>query len=378
MKETKLTCPVCGAHFHLPEHEHLSAGIAIGKDSGLGEIHPALEEDGNPGPDGTPRHGNRAEARLAALKAAGIDTSGLFSLKGAAGEGLLVRIQDGMPVLVKDDDPIFNDILKGMTIPERRLFRRWIPSQLFRLMGDEQGSAYARNITRLGFRYTWNMLLDELHAQARLARHDYENWMERNRWFNARTARQMADDYIVDLENYIDALPVRKYKKQPYKKVGSVNMFIEDIEAMTAKLRAAAEAISASVTPDATEKSVRAFMDLMPKSVKTEADYFSPDGRTKRSKAFRQSPAWKNAYKGSGAYYSIKNLILFHGNNYPGAKDRNESLLMLRRDADAAAKDRGYRMLGIYKDMLHKEGVRIDDLRREWRQAKLMRSATQN
>ncbi len=68
VSNTKMTCPICGAHFALPEHEHLAAGIAIGKDSGLGEIHPALEKEGIP-PAGSR---NKPMSRLEALKAAGL------------------------------------------------------------------------------------------------------------------------------------------------------------------------------------------------------------------------------------------------------------------------------------------------------------------
>lgn len=49
MKETKVVCPKCGSEIAIPEHESFVAGIAIGKDSGLGTVALPLasENDSN-------------------------------------------------------------------------------------------------------------------------------------------------------------------------------------------------------------------------------------------------------------------------------------------------------------------------------------------
>lgn len=47
MKETKVVCPKCGASIAIPEHESFTAGIAIGKDSGLGTVTLPLESENN-------------------------------------------------------------------------------------------------------------------------------------------------------------------------------------------------------------------------------------------------------------------------------------------------------------------------------------------
>ena len=83
MQNTNLICPSCGAHFALPEHEHLAAGMAIGKDSGLGDIHMPLDGEHSRGP--LP---GKARQRLEALKAAGIDTTGLLALDQEENDGL--------------------------------------------------------------------------------------------------------------------------------------------------------------------------------------------------------------------------------------------------------------------------------------------------
>ena len=47
--------------------------------------------------------GKKASERLEILKAAGIDTSNLFAM----GDEMVVRVVDGVPTQVLDDDPVF-------------------------------------------------------------------------------------------------------------------------------------------------------------------------------------------------------------------------------------------------------------------------------
>ena len=227
MQNTKITCPICGASFALPEHEHFAVGTAVGKDSGLGEIHPALEDEGS----GNPRKGGRAQARLDALKAAGFDTSGLFALQGAAGADLLVRTVDGVPTVVADNDPMLLDptylsIINGATIPERRLFRRWVMAQAFRMLSE----GYTKALKEKGYRYMWKMTLEELRVQARLAVNDPENFKARNRWFNRKLIVAMAEDYRKKLSEVIDSLPLRKYKGLPYVRLDGRNILLTDLD----------------------------------------------------------------------------------------------------------------------------------------------------
>ena len=80
VNETKIVCPQCGAEFAIPEHEHISIGIAIGKDSGLGTICPTVVGQ-SPEPISKPKSQMKAEAKLAALKDAGVDVSNLFAMR---------------------------------------------------------------------------------------------------------------------------------------------------------------------------------------------------------------------------------------------------------------------------------------------------------
>lgn len=57
-----------------------------------------------------------AADRIAALKAAGIDTSCFFPM----GSDMVVKVVDGVPVQVLDDDPIYQSIASGATSTSTR------------------------------------------------------------------------------------------------------------------------------------------------------------------------------------------------------------------------------------------------------------------
>lgn len=353
--ETHVICPHCGQEIAISDKEHLAVGIAIGKDSGLGTVVLPPADGKQPTP---PPTSNKAEARLQALRAAGIDTSGLFALKGAAGEGLLVRMgAEGAPELVPDNDPIFDAILTGGSVPERRLFRRWVMAQMYRML--ERG--FTESLHGHGYRYQWKQTLEELRVQATLARNDAENYAMRNRFFNRELVITMAKDYLKKLEKGISLLPEKTCKGKGYKHFDARNVYVFDIPFIIAESYHLADAIKSSDTPATLYKATKAFHDKL---------IILPD--------MKQSTAWIDAYKGAGAYFTLRNMIMFHGCALPPyvhVPDTNtrmqESLKKLEDLAEhCASKRQGYALLGVLKEAIEMNGIDIRKKRREWAEAK--------
>lgn len=348
MEPTKVICPCCGAEFALPENEHFAAGIAIGKDSGLGTIQLPLDKEGEKTPKGT----NKAEARLEALRAAGVDTSGLFSLKGAAGEGLLVRTgEDGRPEIVPDDDPIFNAILRGGTIPERRLFRRWIMAQIFRTSAKDR-DGFNKYVSSRDCRYAFSMLLDEMTAQQKMKGKDKENYKMRNRWFNAELVAQMFADYKKKLTALVQCSPAQ-YDKEKMDCLHTIegkiystlelNSILDAIDTLTCQVMA---------KPGTCVGAIKEFMSLMP------------------ARKLKTAKAWKDAFKGAGAYFTLRNLILFHGcvlhdsNQKPIIPEM--SLARLESLAAKYSKGNGWKLLSRLFQEIDLNGIDINAKRAEW------------
>ncbi len=344
--ETKVMCPVCGTEFAIGEHEHkVRNGVAIGKDSGLGDIYLPVSKRGD------------------ALKAAGIDTSKYFSIELPTGGSQMMRINDdGVPVAVAADDPIMAAIVSGGTVPNRSLFRRWVMSQVFRGLSEKAYRGNPIGFTRWmkshGYDYTWKMLIDELHTQTKLYGRDKENFAARNRWFNKSVVVAMAEDYVRQLRKDATGRPQHKCKGVPYVTVGCRHYFVTDIERKLIRpLLDLIAAIECAKTPKELEIAARRFWDAAPTS-----DW-----------KYEQCKEWKDAYKGAGAYFTMQNLLRFHGCRFPKNNDFYErgksGLDMLEAAADHYF-DEGWRLFGLMKQMIAENHIDIEAKRREWAEAK--------
>lgn len=356
--ETRLVCPNCGTEFAIPEHETIGIGVFVGKDSNLGTIHP--EVVGQPvAKTAKTKKQMKADEKLAALAAAGIDTANLFSMSGITGEEKVARLKDGQVTVIPDDDPIFAAIAGGKTVPNNRLFRRWVMSQVFHMMTYEHrgSSGFTAALNLKGYQYQWKMLLEELRVQAILAKNDPENFRQRNLWFNKGRVYDMCQDYIGKLYVHIGTLPRKHCKGIPYIRLRGHNVFESDIaQKVLAPLKAAAVYIFDSPSPVALERRARRFYDL----VKNTWLHYD----------ITMSSSFKDAYKGAGAYFTMRNLILFHSCRMRDVRGRYlpEKGSIARLDTMAEEyRNEGWRLFGAMKELLEDNKVDIKKKMAEWR-----------
>lgn len=287
----------------------------------------------------------RAQERLAALKAAGIDTSNLFAM----GEQMIVRVENGVPTQVEDDDPIYKGIFDGKTIPDHKLFRRWVLAQTFRMLRND----YTKELKWMGYEYQWRMLEEELRVQAILAKKDPENFEKRNRFFNKRVVLVMCHEYMDALNIYIDSLKTKKCKGIPYKTVYGRNIFEANITTKVfSPIRNAYYLyVSDAYTPATLYEAVRKFNKV----------------RVPMHSDMPQIKAWVDAYKAAGAYYSMENLIRFHGMRlHVAGRELSEKESLKYLDTLSKTQE-GYWLMGMLKSELGKNNISIDKKLKEWR-----------
>lgn len=344
MKETKIVCPKCGTEFEIPEHEHVATGVVIGKDSGMGTI--VLKEAENPV--------TKAQQRLEALKGAGVDVSSLFAMQ----TGDIARIDNGVVSVLPDDDPIFKSIIAGGTIPDRHLFRRWVMAQMFHmLVGD-----FTQNLRNKGYEYQWRVIEDELRVQKRLFRNDRENYDERNVWFNKGVVYSICNNYIKQLGNHINYLKKKKVKHckgVPYVHIAGKNVFISDLFGkIQSPLYRAVHKIDGAGNPD---ELYNAFMNFKKAYIKV--------------REMRMDTSFIDSYKGVGAYYTMKNMILFHGCVFhitvAGKRrkmTKDDSLRYLKDKAEEYSQGYdGWRLFGVMKELIADNKIDIKKKMAEWR-----------
>lgn len=160
------------------------------------------------------------------------------------------------------DREVIRDIERGGYVWQSRLWRRHVMAQMFHLLHGKHNlpmseANYDKCVNRRRIGYTWRMLRDELYAQAMLWHDDKEQFAERNRWFNIGVVEDMAR-----------------------------NLNNADGQELLQRLQRV----------DSPEKLYEATRNV---------DW---EGGAK-------SAAWFDAYKGAGAYFTMKNLILFHNCN---------------------------------------------------------------
>lgn len=302
--------------------------------------------------------------RIEELRRNGVDVSNLFAMQGANGGECIASNKDGIFSILSDDDPIFNYITNRGTVPNRSLFRRWVMAKMFHMMshvdyGQKEPVGVTGMIRRLGYEYQWKMLISELHAQVKMDGKDFQNFVDRNRWFNAEVVAAMAEDYIERLKEHVNALPEKRCKYIPYKRISGRDIFVSDLHVkLYNPLWTAARRIRYAKNAAQLYNAAKAFNDL----------------RIKISSDTPQCKEWVDAYKGSGAYFTMQNLIRFHNctaiDDRGRRLDKNKSLAFLSAKAEEYKNGEGWCLLGVLKKMLEDNRIDVGKKVAEWRKRK--------
>lgn len=307
-----------------------------------------------------------AQARIAALKAAGIDTSNYFPM----GEDMVVKVVDGVPVQVMDDDPVYGSIANGGYIGHYKLFRRWVMSQMFHMLRDmeQSGKSFNALLQHKGYEYSFRMLEKELYDQMKMHEHgDVKCFSQRNRWFNKDVAYHMLTKYIDNLHDYVEdkliyrqnsrgeRVPKHTCKGVAYVRIGGKNIFVTDL--------------NKKVYEPLLKLACRAANSASPKELWLAVRDFNRT-KTKITSKTKQDDHFIDAYKGSGAYFTMRNLVMFHGarffKSYGGKMNESESLSRIEESAVAYSNE-GWRMMGVLKQLINESGISVSAKIDEWR-----------
>ena len=293
--------------------------------------------------------------RFAALRQAGVNTDNLVTIIDANGLSKLARVEGETITPLADNDPILARILNGGNIPNPRLYRRWVMSQVFHMLIAPGGFTAA--LQKKGYKYQWTMLLEELRVQVRLVDNDPENFADRNRWFNQTTVYAMMTHYYSALEQHIIQIKKRHYRNKPYIRFHGQNILVADItEKILKPIGALIVNALAAKTPEALYEVALAFYNAT-------RQYWMP---------FDQPMCgdFRGAYKGAGAFFTMKNMILFHDcyiHTDSGKKlSRTGSLKKLYDMANQYTGD-GWKLFGALNKFILDNNVNIPAKIASWR-----------
>jgi hypothetical protein len=252
---------------------------------------------------------NRNE-RMEKLQENGVNVSKYFNvelpngLKPGATIYLIIN-ENGQPVIAGGNaqDSLREQIIADGYVRNTKLHRRFVMAQMFHMLnyvsydGKESGyNACLRN--RFDYKYTLDMMTEEVRVLGKLEKRDHESFMERSHFFTKAVVIDILGDYLEKLKKYVDSLPNKNCKGVPYKKVKGANIFNTDLDKKLYRpIRERINRISKANSYDQMYKELAAFMKY---------DFVKLPYNTAESKA------WIDAYKGEGAYYTLKNLVMFH------------------------------------------------------------------
>lgn len=377
---TKVVCPKCGAEIAISEKEHVTIGLTIGSDSGLGVIELPLANNSK-----------KAVDRIKQLEDAGIDVSSLFAMtKPDGGQVIAIRL-----------DSVVTEIKGGGDVRSSHLFKQHVLAQMFKMLltrnfdrklreyvtkkcsdGTYDMSSYTERMKTFGYDYTWRVLVEELGRQESMFKHgDTKCFREDNRWYNKELAVAMIDDYFDQLKSLLYSHKTHLYKKtgETYicysgaekilkgKKDSDYGyLYLSEFAQVFRAIKMYREAIQKAMTPRALYNAVKAFVMVMP-------TLYSRSSKLEDRKQFtpHQCKEWQDAYKGYGAFFSMQNLIRFHRCVFFENRKRMTKEASLKKLDSMAAKEAGWYLLGMLKKLIVDNNINIEAKQKEWKEKKL-------
>lgn len=397
-KNTTVVCPKCGAHIAIADHQHVAIGIVIGNDSGLGRVELPLENE-------QPKKKTKAQLRIDAMRAAGMDVSRFFCMKDGKGEETVVAEQheDGSLSIIEANDPIVQKIVDAGSLHNAHLFKQHVLAQVLKMMTrydykngglkrDYRGrldmSHFTERMNCMNYAYSWQVVRDEMKRQAAMERHgDNKSLTEDCRWYDKDLVLAMFDYHHELLKKLCQVLRVRHHQGVDYIGLQGVDglltnkqsapgyLYCYEIERMLKNHAGFRKSLEKAKT---IHELYLAFVRYMDAARPGKLSYHASEIK-KREDRVEIAPCedWKNAYKGYGGYFAMQNLILFHGCRIVintvgkgGAVVKNklskdDSIKKLNEWSDEHLNE-GYWMLGALKQLIIDNGFNVERKRAEW------------
>ena len=244
---------------------------------------------------------------------------------------------------------IFNQIIEDGYVRNTKLHRRFVMAQMFYMLNyvswDGKHKGYNDCLKKMyGYDYTLKMMTEEIRVLGKLETRDHESFAERSQFFNKGVVIAVMEDYLEKLKEYVKTIPDRNCKGVPYKRIKGVNIFNADLDKKVyAPVREYIYKAKYASNYTALSYVLASFV----------RNYVKLPHATPKSKV------WIDAYKGAGAFYTLKNLVMFHNCGIKvdkmdvrfgvaAVKELNERAMMYKGE--------GWRMFALMKKVIEDNG----------------------
>ena len=291
--------------------------------------------------------------RMNKLHNAGINTSKYFTVDLDNGTKIhLIVDENGNCTQVKNADPIATQIIEDGYVRNTKLHRRFVMAQMFQMLNWVSYDKYDRGYNdclriAYSYEYTFKMMLEEVRVLSKLEVRDKESFEERSHFFSKNVIVSVLNDYVCKLAEYIDKMPNKKCKGIPYKRIKGNNVFVADLEKKI--YRPLGDVIFRIKRANNYHEIYMYLNDFMNNMIALPHD-------TPKSKV------WIDAFKGEGAYYTLKNLVMYHnckvikGDIPSGVTTGIEAIDYLKNKLDVYYGE-GWRMFALMKKVIADNGI---------------------
>ena len=291
--------------------------------------------------------------RMEKLNNAGVNTNKYFTLNVneaiPAGAKIHIVVDDNgnyVPEVVSETNSnIFNMIIEDGYVKNTKLHRRFVMAQMFHMLNyvswDGQYRGYNDCLKRnYGYEYTLQMMAEEIRVLSKLEVRDFDSFIERSHFFNKGVVIAVMEDYLEKLKSHINTMPDRNCKGIPYKKIKGKDIFNADLD----------KKIYAPIRNEIWKL----------KYAKNYAEIYGVLGRFMKNHIklpfeTQKSKVWIDAYKGAGAYYTLKNLVMFHNCGIKvdkfDVRFNMDAVAFLNEKLDVY-QDEGWRMFALMKKVI--------------------------
>lgn len=290
----KLICSNCGAEVVIPEHSKRISGITFSEDS-IGTHYLETKENTKMG---------KAAERMVKMAANGMDVSKYFVATAPNGDEKLMKWgESGVPELVPEDDTEKAIMDYGYT-DNKNLFKRWVMAQYFRM--DRNGEYY-QELKKRGYDYQWKVLNEMMQRLAKLEDRDPKAFNEEVQYYNKNVVLDCINHYRDNLIEYFKSMTKLKCKGIEYVNAGYKYgthgrcLFVADID------KVVNQKINKHINKILHSENYRDITRYLGRFMDERLISFPFYMREKMCKAFI------NAYTGYGAYFTLQNMIRFHG-----------------------------------------------------------------
>lgn len=356
----KVICKVCGAEMDLPNHDEMCIGAFNDTtDNVVGVLPTRLPNDKGD------KRTMEMISKVDALKAAGFTEEQINKMIGIVGFNKDEVIQS---------DAISEQIMANRGAMNSVSFRPWITSQFLKAHFNYRGGVQ-EYINNKSYNWQFDMMLNECEVLMKMEQNKDKEFEIRSKFFTLAVIKYVYEKYEKDLRDFLYLKAQQDNKKCKgvlyVKYIGlkdrgfyKNSCFVSDI-------------YSRIISPLWYHRS-----NIM--NANSYSEMYAALSRFIKSKKFillphsyPKSKDWIDAFKGSGAYYSMMNLSQFSDLKIRNYKTRQVLTKGEAREylEDMAYSSEGYELYGQFKQMIEDNNFNMDNFRVICKETKARRLA---